>query len=117
MDKINDEMLGGQCVVCGIEKRPDIYHCRDCDACVEGHDHHCGVVGVCIGDPNFKYFAMFQVYAGICMIFMGVSHTRFNNSIIVEEEKMRRKTFQLVVVGVCYVFAGIVILMGLGFFY
>ena len=44
------------CGICNVIKRPDINHCDDCNLCIEGFDHHCGVVGVCIGDPNMKYF-------------------------------------------------------------
>jgi hypothetical protein len=44
------------CKYCKVIKRPDMEHCDECDICVEGYDHHCGVVGVCIGDASFKYF-------------------------------------------------------------
>jgi hypothetical protein len=84
---------------------------------VEGHDHHCGVVGVCIGDNNFKYFSMFQVYGGIQLLFMGISHSRFNQAIIDEEERMKRESMQMVVIGVCYVFGILLIIMGMSFFY
>ena len=47
---------GDQCDKCGVVKRPDIKHCDECEMCIEGYDHHCVVVGVCIGDYSFKYF-------------------------------------------------------------
>ena len=41
-------------------------HCIDgCDVCVEGYDHHCGVIGICVGDFNFKYFLQMLFYAGV----------------------------------------------------
>lgn len=60
------------CTKCGVIKRPDIEHCVDCGFCVEGYDHHCGVVGVCIGDPNFKYFSMYFTYAGLMLVQLGI---------------------------------------------
>lgn len=61
---IQSKNIGGperrdKCEICGVIKRPDIVHCSDCNVCIEGYDHHCGVVGVCVGDCNFKYFCMF----------------------------------------------------------
>lgn len=55
---MDDQDISGEkrCNHCGILLRPDIEYCADCDACVEGHDHHCGVVGTCVGDPNIKFF-------------------------------------------------------------
>ena len=52
-----------------------------CDCCTEGHDHHCGVFGVCICDQNIKYFAMFPVYAGLMFIMMGTSNLVTNSGI------------------------------------
>ena len=37
-------------------KTQDTYHCHECEVCVDGHDHHCGVLGICIGEVNLKYF-------------------------------------------------------------
>mmetsp|Transcript_8448 Transcript_8448/g.14166 ORF Transcript_8448/g.14166 Transcript_8448/m.14166 type:complete len:96 (+) Transcript_8448:522-809(+) len=56
-----------------------MYHCSDCDCCVEGHDHHCGVVGVCIGDKNFRYFLQFLSYTGLQIIMVGVTNIVFQN--------------------------------------
>eukprot|EP00656_Telonema_subtile_P028818 TRINITY_DN3149_c0_g1_i4.p1 TRINITY_DN3149_c0_g1~~TRINITY_DN3149_c0_g1_i4.p1 ORF type:complete len:232 (-),score=32.15 TRINITY_DN3149_c0_g1_i4:179-874(-) len=33
-------------------KSPGTHHCRDCGSCVAGHDHHCLVVGRCVGVNN-----------------------------------------------------------------
>mmetsp|Transcript_29451 Transcript_29451/g.44614 ORF Transcript_29451/g.44614 Transcript_29451/m.44614 type:complete len:122 (+) Transcript_29451:327-692(+) len=54
-----------RCPNCMVVKRPDIQHCDECEACIEGYDHHCGVVGMCIGDVNFKYFTQVIVYSGL----------------------------------------------------
>ena len=48
-------------------------HCYECNACVEGHDHHCGVVGTCIGDKTFKYFIQFMTYGGLQFGLVGVA--------------------------------------------
>ena len=34
-------------------------HCRKCDVCVQGHDHHCTNLGCCVGQRNHKYFLSF----------------------------------------------------------
>ena len=34
-------------------------HCKDCNICIEGHDHHCPWTGKCIGAKNFKSFVIF----------------------------------------------------------
>ena len=59
------------CKHCSVYKRPDIYHCDDgCDVCVEGYDHHCGVIGICVGDFNFKYFLQMIGYSALnCFAF------------------------------------------------
>ena len=43
----------------------NIRHCIDCGLCVEGYDHHCVVVGNCIGRRNkFSFYAM-----AVCYVF------------------------------------------------
>jgi hypothetical protein len=51
---------GEECNKCGAQRDKgnplDIHHCRECGHCVAGFDHHCGVVGACIGRDNRLYF-------------------------------------------------------------
>ena len=54
-----------KCIFCLVIKRPDIRHCNICGFCSEGHHHHCGVVGKCIGDPTWKFFVLFMFYSGL----------------------------------------------------
>lgn len=61
------------CRICGTLKRPDIVHCNACGTCNAYHDHHCGVVSVCVCGANYKYFVLFILYSGILFIALGVS--------------------------------------------
>lgn len=51
------------CPRCGAEKIG--YHCSRCDICIQGHDHHCGFIGKCVGQGNLKAF-----YALLCGVFV-----------------------------------------------
>lgn len=66
-------------------KRPDILHCRDCGVCVEGFDHHCDIVGLCIGDANFKPFILFLAYLGLSAGTMGLSNFVFRAKNVPED--------------------------------
>lgn len=45
-------------------------HCSRCQACIAKFDHHCHVIGTCIGELNLRYF---WLYLGTQMIlFMAV---------------------------------------------
>lgn len=39
------------------------YRCPLCNILVEEFDHHCGLMGVCIGKGNMKYFVLFLISA------------------------------------------------------
>ena len=43
--------LGVWCTTCRIYRPPGCSHCRTCDACVLGHDHHCWWLATCVSTP------------------------------------------------------------------
>ncbi|CAD8055327.1 unnamed protein product [Paramecium sonneborni] len=47
------------CDSCKIYKTQTTVHCRKCDNCVQGFDHHCVWLGQCIGQRNYRYFYIF----------------------------------------------------------
>lgn len=62
------------CKKCGAEKTRDTHHCRDCDVCIKGYDHHCPWVSKCIGKGNLAQFYAFvtitPVYIILFMVLM-----------------------------------------------
>lgn len=49
------------CEKCLTTTEDKVYHCYECDVCIEGHDHHCIWTGKCIGKGNFTPFIFFVV--------------------------------------------------------
>jgi hypothetical protein len=47
------------CRTCEIIRGPEVVHCSVCDYCVDGYDHHCGVIGSCVAKRTFRFFALF----------------------------------------------------------
>lgn len=48
-----------QCSKCGADDKPGTFHCDICDVCIRGLDHHCALMGKCIGEGNIRYFYSF----------------------------------------------------------
>lgn len=50
------------CDICDVSqgaRSRGVYHCPDCNTCIEGHDHHCPWMGKCIGKRNMAMFCCF----------------------------------------------------------
>lgn len=61
-----------QCLVFKDEaKDRSIEHCDECEMCVEGYDHHCGVLGNCVGKRNlFSFNSMIWWFMGtVCFAY------------------------------------------------
>ena len=53
------------CKTCHIIRPIHAKHCRTCDNCVNGFDHHCPWTGTCIAERNIRYFVGFVSCSGL----------------------------------------------------
>ncbi|ORC88650.1 uncharacterized protein TM35_000162880 [Trypanosoma theileri] len=49
------------CRICGVRRPPRTAHCYQCNVCVLEHDHHCGILGGCVGQRSLRWFALYLV--------------------------------------------------------
>ena len=66
------EVPVAKCRTCNVFKPPRSFHCSDCNACIEVHDHHCPWVGTCVGKRNHKYFLSFAVTTSLHAIITAI---------------------------------------------
>ena len=67
-DAADAEAEEAWCEPCGRSQSPYMVHCLKCSVCVEGHDHHCGLLGCCVGSHNRRRFSQLCVAAALaCM--------------------------------------------------
>ena len=70
----NTTYVSQTCRTCGVLRPPRSGHCIRCDTCVGEYDHHCGVLGSCVGARTFRFFAGFLFSATVlCLWVAGAS--------------------------------------------
>ena len=63
------EIVLKKCRTCNLIRPPRSFHCSDCQACIEVHDHHCPWVGTCVGKRNHRYFLLFLIMTTVHSIY------------------------------------------------
>ena len=60
-----------QCKDCKLWINTDekTIHCRKCKICIEGYDHHCDCINICIGKNNLKSFYLMILFSFILIIY------------------------------------------------
>lgn len=87
----------GKCMTIDKDYRKwkNIIHCEKCDRCILGFDHHCGVLGTCIGKNNLIAFNImvvtFALQMGMCYLGLYMSFTATNE--MCEANKYQPKDF------------------------
>ncbi|EPY36565.1 hypothetical protein AGDE_06854 [Angomonas deanei] len=72
VDPLGDDKTHVFCKVCLIRRPRRAAHCYDCNVCVLEHDHHCGVLGGCVGIRTLRFFTLFLQMVSIALCF-GIS--------------------------------------------
>ena len=45
-------------IILSFSSHSNAKHCKICDKCIYGFDHHCKWLNTCIGTRNYKYFSI-----------------------------------------------------------
>ena len=62
---LNEETPSNFCASCRFIRPLRSKHCYDCGKCIIKYDHHCPMIGNCIGGKNHKYFILFIITQSI----------------------------------------------------
>jgi hypothetical protein len=56
LNKSNEKIHCSFCKMYYPKTRGRFMHCDICNICISGYDHHCGVIGKCVGKFNMPIF-------------------------------------------------------------
>ena len=69
-----------RCIWCAVHQPVRAHHCKACNMCVHGFDHHCGFLGTCIGEANRCRFWWFLTLQTLTMcVGVAVAHSCFQS--------------------------------------
>ena len=69
-DEDSELVVQDWCFGCQIWRPPHAGHCRQCECCIQRFDHHCFVLGACIGRHNLLFFLLFLLASGVSGILL-----------------------------------------------
>lgn len=55
------------CRFCHLHRPPLTSHCHTCNVCVLEHDHHCSILGGCVGKRNLRYFVLYLLSLSLAL--------------------------------------------------
>lgn len=62
---VKETWLFPTCDRCGLARRERSHHCRYCKRCIDGFDHHCDVLDMCVGRGNVTLFRIFLLFHSV----------------------------------------------------
>lgn len=60
-DPLSEQTSLVYCRVCDVRRPPRTSHCYMCNVCVLEHDHHCGILGGCVGMRSLRWFTLYLI--------------------------------------------------------
>lgn len=107
------------CRTCKIWRPPRSSHCNICGVCVRRFDHHCLLVGNCIGNDNHRFFAAFLMVLQACSALLAmVASQQLHRHFIRHRHAWRRAdTYLLLGLDSIYVYICVLLLFGCGHFF
>lgn len=95
------EDSAGMCRFCGLRKGPSTKHCHVCGKCVDGFDHHCDVLDICVAAGNIGMFRTFLIVHSILLSYAGY-HTWNMISACVDGDQNRLLYLVLMIVEISF---------------
>jgi hypothetical protein len=85
------------CKICNLRRPRRAAHCYSCGVCVLEHDHHCGVIGGCVGSRSLRWFTLYLLSVssasamGVYWITMSLLHPPANSDRPTATELMKQR--------------------------